>query len=187
MEENAKSDINKIFRDILFGKNDKIIEKLIEEYSKAIVSALSLANTPLVMFLYYRFFFNKNKKYTLIAFDKVIDEAHTQISSELIKSIIDDAKDIPFFGEETDELVKQFKEAMGHTRDKIRKGITDSFEEAIRILSAYEEVYNKQTDSPAGTTTSGTENEEGRGEPSGTEDERRRGKPSEACAGEDNK
>lgn len=177
MEEEKKSDVNKIFGDIFFGKNDQIIEKLTADYTQAVTSALSLGNTPLVMYLYYRFFFNKNKRHTLIAFDKIINEAHFHVSNELIKSI-DDAKDMPFFKEKTDELVEQFKEAMGHTRDKVRKGLTESFEDTIRVFSAYEEACNAQTADCSGAT--------GTVSPTTDKDKERGGEPPETSAGEDN-
>lgn len=179
MEEEKKSDISKIFGDIFFGKNDQIIEKLVEDYNKALVSALSIGNTPLVMFLYYRFFFNKNKKHTIIVFEKVINEVHHLISNELMKSI-DDARDIPFFREKTDELVEQFKEAMGHARDKVREGIVSSFEDTLKVLSEYEKASNNQTAGYTGTASNT------KATPSGKENDGKGGEPSETSAGEDN-
>lgn len=154
MESGDKSEnISKIFGDILFGGNDKIIENLKMEYTKALVSALTLTNVALTMHLYYLTVFKEDKESTLKVFDNLMDEAHEEIASALIKTI-KDGDEIPFFKERTDELIQQFIGAMDLSREEIRSGLRTSFESSIRLFSRC------STATPPGTPT-GTGDTEG--------------------------
>jgi hypothetical protein len=127
-------EIGKVFGDIVFGGNDKIIEELKESYIKGLINAISLGNTALVMYLFYRFFFNENKDNTFKVFERIIGEAHEEISKKVFESINKD-NDMPFFKEKIDELTEEFKGAMDSSRDEVRDGLKTSFESTIKIFS----------------------------------------------------
>ena len=145
MEKGNMGEIGKVFGDIFFGSNDKIIEKLKKSYVEGLITAISLGNTPLVMYLFYRFFFNENKDNTFKVFERIIGEAHEEISKKVFESINKD-NDMPFFKEKIDELTEEFKGAMDSSRDEVRDGLKTSFERTIKIFSEIDKLQSSRND-----------------------------------------
>jgi len=121
-------------KDMLSENDDQLTRVIKEAYVSGLVKALSMVNTSLTMYVFYKHILKSDKEATIKLFEGFFDEVHVELMNRTLKSM-EGNEELTFFKDEIDDLISNIKKTLEETYKGIKQGMRDSFEGVIKQFS----------------------------------------------------
>jgi hypothetical protein len=127
-------DLN-LLKDLLSEENSQLIQEMKQGYLVGMTNALTLVNTSLILYLFYRFILKKDKEAALKLISGILGATHVELVNGMLKSLEDIEEDSYIKDENDNKLSENIRKILEGSFRDIKAGLQESFEGAISQFS----------------------------------------------------
>lgn len=129
-----EKDLN-LLKDLLSGDNSQLIQEMKQGYLVGMTNALTLVNTSLVLYLFYKLILKKDKEATLKLIGGILEATHVELVKSMLRSLEDTEEDLYTKDENDNNLSENIRKILEESFRDIKSGLQESFEGAITQFS----------------------------------------------------
>jgi hypothetical protein len=129
-----EKDLN-LLKDLLFGDNSQLIQEMKQGYLVGMTNALTLVNTSLVLYLFYKLILKKDKEAALKLIGGILEATHVELVKSMLSSLEGTEEDLYTKDENDNNLSENVRKILEESFRDIKKGLQESFEGAILQFS----------------------------------------------------
>jgi hypothetical protein len=129
-----EKDLN-LLKDLLSGDNSQLIQEMKQGYLVGMTNALTLVNTSLVLYLFYKLILKKDKEAALKLIGGILEATHVELVKSMLRSLEDTEEDLYTKDENDNNLSENIRKILEESFRDIKSGLQESFEGAITQFS----------------------------------------------------